>query len=222
MTNSQGAQDEHDNDYGEYVGAYCKVKYHGKHVGGRVKAVFGGKKRKRWVIQFEDGFVVRCGEKTLAKMLVVRKRKQIGKQLDYIMVSSRWKSCVRSCAPKWGPSMHRNIHGQKGDHALLACTWQWRMRTEKKATDQGFLLLHRQAGRTRCTVVVVVVVVVGAVVMVLLAVAADQITINPVQNGTVNLKCCQAVPDKQWRLYQIWRRREKFSAQSYASCCGYF
>ena len=43
-----------DNDFGEYVGSQCKVKYHGKLIGGRVKAVFGGKKKKKWVIQFDD------------------------------------------------------------------------------------------------------------------------------------------------------------------------
>ena len=40
------AQDGQGNDYGEYVGSYCKAKYHGKQIGGRVKAVFGGKNKK--------------------------------------------------------------------------------------------------------------------------------------------------------------------------------
>ena len=43
---AQGGQADSDNDYGEYVGSYCKCKYHGKQIGGRVKAVFGGKKKK--------------------------------------------------------------------------------------------------------------------------------------------------------------------------------
>ena len=78
----------------------------------------------------------------LGKLLVATKKKQIGKQLDYIMVSTRWKSCVRSCEPKWGPSMHRNVHGHKGDHALLSCTWKWRIRTEKKKPTKDFSCLQ--------------------------------------------------------------------------------
>ena len=38
--------------------------------------------------------------------------------------------------------MHRNIHGQKGDHALLACTWNWRIRTEKKRPTKDFSLFR--------------------------------------------------------------------------------
>ena len=91
-----------------------------------------------WVIQFDDGFVLRCGQRKLAKMLTKQKKNQLGKQLDYIFVSSRWKSCIRNCGPKWGPSKHRNIHGQKGDHALFACTWQWRLRTEKHTPVKDF------------------------------------------------------------------------------------
>ena len=78
-----------DNDFGEYVGSQCKVKYHGKLIGGRVKAVFGGKKKKKWVVQFDDGFVLRCGQKMLGRLLTTKKKKQIGKQFDYVMVSSR-------------------------------------------------------------------------------------------------------------------------------------
>ena len=144
---TQGGQDgaNAENDYGEYVGTQCKAKYKGKHINGKVKAVFGGKKSKRWIVQFDDGFVLRCGQKTLKKLLIVTKKKQLGKQLDYILVSSRWQSCVRSCEPKWGPSMHRNIHGHKGDHALLACTWNWRIRTEKQQPTKDFSALAQAA-----------------------------------------------------------------------------
>ena len=35
-----------DSDYGEYVGAHCIAKYKGKQIGGRVKAAYGGKKKR--------------------------------------------------------------------------------------------------------------------------------------------------------------------------------
>ena len=138
---ADAADNSASSDFGEYVGSLCKTTYKGRQIGGRVKAVYGGTTKKKWVIKFDDGLVLRCGPKTLSKLLVTKKKKQIGKQLDYILVSTRWKSCVRKCEPKWGPSMHRNVHGQKGDHALLACTWKWRLRTEKKKPVKDFSCL---------------------------------------------------------------------------------
>ena len=37
--------------------------------------------------------------------------------------------------------MHRNIHGHKDDHALLACTWKWRLRKEKSIPTKDFSCL---------------------------------------------------------------------------------
>ena len=39
--------------------------------------------------------------------------------------------------------MHRNIHGQKGDHALLACTWKWRVRNPKPQLRKDFSSLSQ-------------------------------------------------------------------------------
>ena len=55
---------------------------------------------------------------------------------------------MRNCEPKWGPSMHRNVHGQKSDHALLACTWKWRIRTEKSTPVKDFSCFSATGSKT--------------------------------------------------------------------------
>ena len=45
--------------------------------------------------------------------------------------------------------MHRNIHGQKSDHALLACTWTWRLRTEKSTSTKDFSCLAQATSATK-------------------------------------------------------------------------
>ena len=37
--------------------------------------------------------------------------------------------------------MHRNIHGHKGDHALLDCTWNWRIRRARPRPAKDFSTL---------------------------------------------------------------------------------
>ena len=44
------------------------------------------------------------------------------------MVSNRYLSSVVSCRSHWGPSIHRSQWGVKEDHALVACSWKWRVR----------------------------------------------------------------------------------------------
>ena len=39
--------------------------------------------------------------------------------------------------------MHRNIHGQKADHALLACEWKWRLRSVKSQPAKDFSSLQK-------------------------------------------------------------------------------
>ena len=74
---------------------------------------------------------MRCGEKWILKhMAIVPKRERIEKQIDYVFVSNRWRSSVIDARVRWGPSMHRNIKG-KDDHALVSCTWSWRLRAVK-------------------------------------------------------------------------------------------
>ena len=61
QTTAQGSTNVECNDYSEYIGSFCKVKYRGRHISGRVKAVYGGK-TKKWLVHFEDGFALRCGQ----------------------------------------------------------------------------------------------------------------------------------------------------------------
>ena len=76
--------------------------------------------------------------------MVRNKREKVGRQLDYALVSSRWKSYVVSCRPKWAPSIRRSLHGDKSDHALVECMWTWRVRTEKKKKCKDFSVLYAQ------------------------------------------------------------------------------
>ena len=69
---------------------------------------------------------------------------KIGKQLDYVLISRRRKSCVTQCRPRWEPSIHRNIHGHRNDHALVECIWRWRIRAEKSVEVKDFSPLYVQ------------------------------------------------------------------------------
>ena len=73
------------------------------------------------------------------------RRKKIGKQIDYILVSTRWKSCVVNCSTRWQPSIHRDIHGEKNDHALVQCTWKRRIRVVKPKLRRDLDCLSKQA-----------------------------------------------------------------------------
>ena len=69
---------------------------------------------------------------------------KVGKQLDYVMVSARRVSCVTQCRPKWGPSKHRDLHGHKNDHALVECTWRWRLKTVRSQSVKDYDYLYEQ------------------------------------------------------------------------------
>ena len=70
-------------------------------------------------------------------MLIRYKRKMHGKQLDYILVSHRWLTCIKDVNVRWGPSEHRNIYG-RADHALVECVFSWRVRCPKKTKRRNF------------------------------------------------------------------------------------
>ena len=132
------------NDYGKYVGQKVKAKYKGKWVAGVVEHAYTNKKgRMRWALRFDDGHVMQCTEKLLKDLLVYVRKKQVGRQLDYVLVSKRWVSCVEDCKVCWGPAIHRDLHGHKNDHALLACRWKWRVRTHKPTLAKDFSLLTK-------------------------------------------------------------------------------
>ena len=52
-------------------------------------------------------------------------------QIDYIFVSQRWASSVRSCATKWGLPMQ--AYGRKYDHAMVLMKFKgWKVNLEEK------------------------------------------------------------------------------------------
>ena len=78
------------NDFGKYVGRAVKAKYDGKWIQGVVEKTYRNKKgRMRWSLRFEDGHVMQTTEKHLQNLIVYTPKKQIGRQLDYILISKR-------------------------------------------------------------------------------------------------------------------------------------
>ena len=96
-------------DIGQYVGRTLTTEYRGEQINGKVVEVEKRDTVKSWVIQFEDGYVLRCNEKWLEQRLKPLPKEKIKRQLDYILVSNRWKSSV-----SWGcKSMLGTINSQK-------------------------------------------------------------------------------------------------------------
>ena len=145
QTTKKGNTETKVNDFGAYVNQEVKTKYKNKWFDGVVEAREStGQGQPRWVVRFQDGHITRCDEKTLRKMLVYTQREQTGRQLDYVMVSRRWATSIENCRVRWGPSIHRNVHGVKSDHALLSCTWKWKIRTFKKQLSKDYDMLLTQ------------------------------------------------------------------------------
>ena len=131
-------------DHGEHVGATVRTRYKGQWYEGRVMSTFGNNNTQKWVVKYTDNYVRHYTRKQLENILVRSKRAKIGKQIDYILVSTRWKSCVVNCSTRWQPSIHRDIHGEKNDHALVQCTWKWRIRTIKPKLCRDLHCLYTQ------------------------------------------------------------------------------
>ena len=106
-------KDKDANDYGEYVGADVRTKYKNDWYEGRVVSTTGHNNTQKWVVKFADNYVRHYDRKSLEKILVRTRSKKVGKQFDYILVSTRWKSCVVNCSTKCQPSIHRDRHGRK-------------------------------------------------------------------------------------------------------------
>ena len=51
---------------------------------------------------------------------------------------------IQNCRTRWGPSIHRDLHGENNDHALLECVWKWRIRNVKTRTRKDFSCLYTQ------------------------------------------------------------------------------
>ena len=51
---------------------------------------------------------------------------------------------MQSSEVRWAPSMHRDLHGEKNDHGLVASKWKWRIRSPKAKTSKDFSVLTRK------------------------------------------------------------------------------
>ena len=135
-------------DFGMYVGETVACKYKGNVVEGKITAAEIGSDPSgsdpQWTVQFEDGYTGTYDETTLGKMMKRADKHRRGKQIDLILVSNRWKSSIMDCKTRWGPSIHRSITGRKSDHALLECTWKWRMRMKKSKSVPDFTTLSTE------------------------------------------------------------------------------
>ena len=109
------------------VGREVRAKYRGNWINGTVTGARTKKGVKRWKIEFEDNYSRICNKRQLSKWLVPPKRTY--KQIDYIIVSNRFLSSVVSCRTHWAPSMHRSQWSIREDHALVACSWKWRVKS---------------------------------------------------------------------------------------------
>ena len=61
-------------------------------------------------------------------------------QIDYIFVSQRWASSVRSCATKWGLPIQ--AYGRKYDHALVQIKFKLRLKCQKTVRRKDFKALN--------------------------------------------------------------------------------
>lgn len=84
---------------------------------------------------------MQCDERFLRKRVKLNTPEHRYSQIDYILVSNRWKSSIESSTVKWGPSIHRNRTG-KSDHALVDCTWKWRIRSVKISSRRDWSSLE--------------------------------------------------------------------------------
>jgi hypothetical protein len=145
QTKRKDMETDMQDDCDEYVGRAVQTKYKGKTVTDTVEANLGTQGGEReWVVRFKDKYVRRYTRKELEKILLVVETDKVGKQLDYVMVSARRVSCVTQCRPKWGPSKHRDLHGHKNDHALVECTWRWRLKAVRPQPVKDYDCLYEQ------------------------------------------------------------------------------
>ena len=61
-------------------------------------------------------------------------------QIDYILVSSRWSSSVRSCSTKWGLAI--DAYGRKYDHALVRMDFRPRLKCDRRSLRKDFASLR--------------------------------------------------------------------------------
>ena len=127
----------------QFTGSKVRAFYKGKMVGGvvgdMVQGQDGDNKCKMWNVSFEDGYSTICREKVIRSWLIPAKRSF--KQIDHILVSHRWLSCITDCRSDWAPSIQRSKWGLKEDHAMVRSTWKWRLRKVEPTTGVDFSAL---------------------------------------------------------------------------------
>ena len=126
-----------------YVGRTATCKYKKRWITGKVIAPSVITSEPAWIVRYSDGYHKTYNEESLKKVLVHEKPDKVGHQIDYIFVSRRWKSSVTSCSVSWAPSIHRNLHGEKDDHALLHTKWKWRIHSPKTRIVKDFTALTK-------------------------------------------------------------------------------
>jgi hypothetical protein len=62
-------------------------------------------------------------------------------QIDYILVSDRWASSVRSSRTSWGIAM--NVYGRKYEHALVQIIFKTRLKCSRKSARKDFTALKQ-------------------------------------------------------------------------------
>ena len=130
----------------QYVGRQVKTNWKGRTIYGEVVQNYSdNKNERRWRVRFEDDYVKVYAERELLTDMVVLNKETEGRQLDYILVSRRWFSCVKDAGVRWGPSEHRNQKG-RADHGLVYCKWKWRIQGCKGETKKDYKQLLRKDG----------------------------------------------------------------------------
>ena len=104
------------NDLGEYVGAAVKVKHKNNWVRGEVISTQYVNDLRTWKVKFNDDYIVEYEECERLKDILTRTKRD--SLIAYIMVSTRWKSCITSFRSKREPSISRSLYGVKNDHTL--------------------------------------------------------------------------------------------------------
>ena len=123
----------------KFEGSWVSAFYKGKRIYGMVGEEVQQGREKMWNVKFEDNYSTIADERRIRKWLVPAKRSF--KQIDHIIISQRWKSCVTNCSTDWSPSIHRSRWGIREDHALVKCTWKWRLRQINDPTGVDYSAL---------------------------------------------------------------------------------
>ena len=55
-------------------------------------------------------------------------------QIDYIMITGRWKSAVQSSYVRWGPSIHR--FGWRYDHGMLCTKLKFKVESRSRTEEE--------------------------------------------------------------------------------------